>query len=133
MRIQCTGQILKLEIELSNGRVWPFAFNAIAAAELERIHPGALQAAQEAQHNRDIAGGVGIFYDVLAAGIRAGLIMERRSDQISMEEVYSIPLSDGLFNGIYQAMEAFAGANPTNPPKMGEQKRRNRRKRKSGR
>ena len=52
MRVQCTGQVLRIEIEMPDGKVWPFAFNALAAAELERIHPGALDAVQRAKKER---------------------------------------------------------------------------------
>lgn len=114
MRVQCTGQVLRIEIEMPDGKVWPFAFNALAAAELERIHPGALSAVQRAQADKDTAAGIGIFYDMLAAGIRAGLIMDKRSERFDLRDAYAIPLSEELIEAITQALEAFQGVNP--PP-----------------
>ena len=113
MRVQCTGQVLRIEIEMPDGKVWPFAFNALAAAELERIHPGALDAVQQAKQERDRTAGVGLFYDMLAAGIRAGLIMDRRSERFDVQDAYAIPLSEDLIEAITAALEAFQGAGPT--------------------
>ena len=114
MRVQCTGQVLRIEIEMPDGKVWPFAFTALAAAELERIHPGALDAVQQAKKERDTTAGVGLFYDMLAAGIRAGLIMDRRRERFEVQDAYAIPLSEDLIEAITAALEAFQGANP--PP-----------------
>lgn len=113
MRVLCTGQVLRIEIEMPDGKVWPFAFNALAAAELERIHPGALGAVQRARKERDKTAGVGLFYDMLAAGIRAGLIMDRRSERFDVQDAYAIPLSEDLIEAITAALEAFQGADPT--------------------
>lgn len=113
MRVQCTGQVLRIEIEMPDGKIWPFAFNALAAAELERIHPGALGAVQRAQADENTAAGIGIFYDMLAAGIRAGLIMDRRSERFTVQDAYAIPLSEDLIEAITAALEAFQGAGPT--------------------
>ncbi len=130
MKVQCTGRVLKLEIELADGRIWPFAFNALAAAELERIHPGALDATQKARDEQDLRAGVGIFYDVLAAGIRAGLTMERRDETITMEQVYEIPLDDGLLSAVLDALTAFSGApSPTLPPAINRAQRRGKKRR----
>ena len=113
MRVQCTGQVLRIEIEMPDGKVWPFAFNALAAAELERIHPVALDAVQRAKKERDTTAGVGLFYDMLAAGVRAGLIMDRRSERFEVQDAYAIPLSEDLIEAITAALEAFQGADPT--------------------
>lgn len=113
MRVQCTGQVLMIEIEMPDGKVWPFAFNALAAAELERIHPGALGAVQRAKKERDRTAGVGLFYDMLAAGIRAGLIMDRRSERFDLRDAYAIPLNEDLIEAITAALEAFQGVGPT--------------------
>lgn len=134
MRVQCTGQVLRIEIEMPDGEVWPFAFNALAAAELERIHPGALGAVQRAQADRDAAAGIGIFYDMLAAGIRAGLIMDRRSERFDLRDAYAIPLSEDLIEAITQALEAFQGVNPppARPAQPNRAQKRGGRKRRRG-
>lgn len=134
MRVQCTGQVLRIEIEMPDGKVWPFAFNALAAAELERIHPGALDAVQRAQADRDDAAGIGIFYDMLAAGIRAGLIMDRRSERFDLRDAYAIPLSEDLIEAITAALEAFQGVNPppARPAQPNRAQRRAGRKRRRG-
>ena len=134
MKVQCTGQVLRIEIEMPDGKIWPFAFNALAAAELERIHPGALGAVQRAQTERDTTAGVGLFYDMLAAGIRAGLIMDRRSERFDVRDAYAIPLNDSLIEAITQALEAFQGADPTpaRPAQPNRAQRRGGRKRRRG-
>ena len=50
---------------------------------------------------------------MLAAGIRAGLIMDRRSERFDLRDAYAIPLSEDLIEAITAALEAFQGVGPT--------------------